>query len=182
VDFEFLDQENIYSGRVFDLKRVRFQLPNGRDHTYDLVMHHGAVVILPVDSHGNIWFVRQFRIGAGQWLLELPAGLLEEEESPEDSAQREVQEEIGMAAANLEKLGEFYMVPGYSTEKLHAYLATGLYESSLPQDDDEILIKVSLSIQEVLDMAHRGEIQDGKTLAVLLIALPILQERFNLAP
>lgn len=179
MDYKLLDQDTIYTGRVFNLKRVRYELPNGKNHMYDLVDHHGAVVILPVDDQGNIWLIRQFRIGAGQWLLELPAGLLEENEVPEEAALREVQEEIGMAANQLARLGEFYMVPGYSTEKLHAYLATGLYSSSMPQDDDEFIEKVTLPWSKVLDMISRGEIQDGKTLAVLLLALPILQKQWG---
>ena len=169
-----ISEELIYRGRVFDLVRAHFRLPNGKEPTFDLVKHHGAVVILPIDQQGNIWFVRQFRIGAGQDLLELPAGLLEDGESPEASAAREIQEEIGMAADRLEELGEFYMVPGYSTEKLRAYLATGLYPSTLPADDDELLERIALPIQEVYAMAETGQIQDGKTLAILLLARPAI--------
>ncbi len=172
MSFQPLDEETIYHGRIFDLVRAHFRLPHGKEPIFDLVKHHGAVVILPVDQQGNIWFVRQFRIGAGQELLELPAGLLEKEETPESCVSREIQEEIGMAAGHIERLGEFYMVPGYSTEKLHAYLATGLYPSSLPTDEDELLAHVSLPIREVNDMVRSGKIQDGKTLATLLLAQP----------
>jgi nudix-type nucleoside diphosphatase (YffH/AdpP family) len=174
MSFTLLDEEIIYRGRVFDLARVHFRLKNGIEPTFDLVKHHGAVVIVPVDTQGNIWFVRQFRIGAEQDLLELPAGLLEKGESLEESAAREVREEIGMAPGHLEKLGEFYMVPGYSTEKLHAYLATGLYASALPTDEDELLERTALPIEEVYAMAESGQIQDGKTLACLLLARPVL--------
>lgn len=170
MSFHMIDEELVYHGRVFDLVRAHFRLPNGREPTFDLVKHHGAVVVVPVDQQGNIWFVRQFRIGAGQNLLELPAGLLEDDENPEASAAREIQEEIGMAASQLEKLGEFYMVPGYSTEKLHAYLATGLYASSLPTDDDELLERTAFPIQDVYEMAESGQFQDGKTVACLLLA------------
>ncbi len=176
MDFKQVHQEVIYSGRVFDLARVRYRLPDGREHTYDLVSHHGAVTILPVDDEGNIFFVRQFRIGAQENLLELPAGVLEEGEAPEASARREVQEEIGMSAVQLTRLGEFFMVPGYSTEKLVAYLATGLSASSLSQDEDEFLEPQSIPAREVYAMAHRGEIRDGKTLATLLLAQPHLQK------
>jgi nudix-type nucleoside diphosphatase (YffH/AdpP family) len=176
MSFKFLDEETIYRGRVFDLVRIHFQLPNGKEPTFDLVKHHGAVVILPVDQQGNIWFVRQFRIGAEQDLLELPAGILEKDEVPEASAARETQEEIGMAPGQLQKLGEFYMVPGYSTEKLHAFLATGLYASALPTDEDELLERVALPIQKVYEMARSGKIQDGKTLAVLFLAEPVISQ------
>jgi ADP-ribose pyrophosphatase len=175
MGFNLLDEEMIYHGRVFDLVRAHFRLPNGKEPTFDLVKHHGAVVVVPVDQNGNIWFVRQFRIGAGQDLLELPAGLLETGEGPEASAARETQEEIGMAPGHLEKLGEFYMVPGYSTEKLYAYLATGLYASALPTDEDELIERTALPIDEVYRMAEAGEIQDGKTLASLLLARPAIE-------
>ena len=174
MSYQSLDEETIFRGKVFDLVRIHFRLPNGKEPIYDLVKHSGAVTILPVDAAGNIWFVRQFRIGAEKDLLELSAGLVEEGESPETSAAREVQEEIGMAAGKLEKLGEFYMVPGYSTEKITAYLATELYASALPTDEFELLEKVSFPIQKVLEMVQAGEIQDGKTLAALLLALPRL--------
>lgn len=182
MDFQKLSEDLIYHGRVFDLVRSRFQLQAGQEHAYDLVKHHGAVVIIPIDEQGRIWFVRQFRIGAEQTLLELPAGLLEEDEAADVSAARELQEEIGMAARNLARLGEFYMVPGYSTEKLEAFLATGLYESALPPDDDEFLERVAIPIPEVFQMVQSGAIRDGKTLAVLLLALPQLSRSSGQQP
>jgi ADP-ribose pyrophosphatase len=176
VNHTSLGEELVYHGRVFDLVRAKLRLPNGKEHTYDLVKHAGAVVILPLDDAGNIHFVRQYRVGAQATLLELPAGLLEEGETPEVCAHREVQEETGMAAQTLQKLGAFYMVPGYSTEKLHVYLATGLSASRLPGDEDEFIEDVSLPVAEVLAMAKSGQIQDGKTLAVLLLAQEHLRQ------
>ena len=176
MSYSILNEEIIYHGKIFDLARIRFQLPNGKEPVFEIVKHHGAVTVLPVDDQGNIWFIRQFRLGAGQELLELPAGLLEEGESAETSAAREVQEEIGMAAGRLEKLGEFYMVPGYSTEKLEIYLATDLYPSTLPTDEFELLEKVSIPITEAVRMARAGEIKDGKTLATLFLAQPYLDQ------
>lgn len=170
MGFEKKDEELIFHGRVFDLVRARIAHEDGRQHTYDLVKHRGAVVVLPVDTQGRVWFVRQFRVGAEDTLLELPAGLLEEGESPERTAGREIQEEIGMAAGSMTALGTFYMVPGYSTEKMHAFLATGLRESVLDPDEDEYLEAVQIPIQEALKMAASGQISDGKTLAVLLLA------------
>ncbi len=170
MNHELLNEDPIFHGRIFDLVHARVRLPNGKEHGYDLIKHHGAVVILPIDQQGNIRFVRQFRVGARKALLELPAGLMEEGETPESSAAREVREEIGMAAAQLAEIGQFYMVPGYSTEKLHAFLATGLSESSLPGDADEFFEQVPIPVEQVYEMAARGEIEDGKTLAVLLLA------------
>lgn len=170
-----LGEELIYHGRVFDLVRADVELPDGKRHAYDLIKHRGAVVVLPLDEQGNIHFVRQYRVGALAALLELPAGLLEEGETPETSAHREVREETGMAAQHLLKLGEFFMVPGYSTEKMHAYLATGLSEARLPADEDEFLENMALPVAQVYALARSGEIMDGKTLAVLLLAERFLE-------
>lgn len=174
MNFQHLADEILYRGPIFDLVHSHFRLPNGKERKYDLVKHHGAVTILPVDAQGRVWFVRQYRIGAQQSLLELPAGLLEEGESAEDSALREVREEIGMAAGRLQRLGEFYMVPGYSTEKLVAFLATELVPSALPMDDDEFLEHEAIPVQEVYARIARGEFLDGKTIATMLLAQPYL--------
>lgn len=170
--FEILGEEIIYRGKVFNLAKTRFRVDDGNELIYDLVKHHGAVVVIPLDTQGNIYFVRQFRIGAGQALLELPAGLLEENELPEESALREIREETGLAPGELEKLGEFFMVPGYSTEKMQVYLATQLYESSLPKDEDEVIELVSIPVEEAYQMARDGRILDGKTIAALFLAYP----------
>ncbi len=97
------------------------------------------MVILPVDDQGNLFFVRQYRHAAGLDLLELPAGTLDEGEAPEACARREVREETGMAAGKMEHLGGFYLAPGYSTEYMHVYLATGLHSDPLEADADEFL-------------------------------------------
>jgi ADP-ribose pyrophosphatase len=170
MGFELLGEEIVYRGKVFNLARTRFRLENGKVLTYDLVKHQGAVVVIPIDEQGNIIFVRQFRIGAEQSLLELPAGLLEEGEQAGACAMREVQEETGMAPGVLERLGEFYMVPGYSTEKLQVFLATRLYESSLPMDEDEFIEREPIPVSEAYRMASEGRLLDGKTLAALFLA------------
>lgn len=171
---QILNTSIIYKGRAFQVENVHVRLPDGRQRNYDLVNHRGAVTILPLDEHGEVWFVRQYRIGARQTLLELPAGVLDEGEDPAAGASRELREEIGMAAGELLKVGEFYMAPGYSSELMHVFLATGLIPDSLPQDDDEFLEILHFSLAEVMEMVRRGEIHDGKTLTSLLLAQPHL--------
>src|SRR5690554_274174 len=134
--FEILNTETVFNGRVFDVRQDQVRLPNGNSARLDIVAHHPAVTLLPVDEMGRIWFIRQYRHAAGEILLELPAGVVEKGEEPEKSAGRELQEEIGMAASAIEKIGEFFLAPGYSTEYMYVYLATGLSASSLPQDED----------------------------------------------
>ena len=171
---QILNTSLIYRGRAFKVENVHVRLSDGRQRDYDLVNHLGAVTILPLDDEGQVWFVRQYRIGARQTLLELPAGVLEEDEDPAAGAAREIREEIGMAAGNLLKIGEFYMAPGYSSELMHVFLATDLTPDSLPQDDDEFLEIIRYPLPEVLQMVQRGEIMDGKTISSLLLAQPHL--------
>jgi ADP-ribose pyrophosphatase len=170
MEYQLLNRKIIYSGRVFDVAVHEYRLPDGRTQNYDVVEHHGAVTVVPIDDEGMIHFVRQFRVAAQVNLLELPAGVLHEGEDPREGASREVREEIGQAAAQLTYLGTFYMVPGYSSEKMIVYLATGLTPDPLPMDDDEFLQIERISVQRALEMARSGEILDGKTLGALLLA------------
>lgn len=174
MTFMPLRRETKYTGRVFDVEKVQMQLPNGEIRFYDLVRHPSAVTVVPLDSAGNILFVRQYRVGAEEELLELPAGLLRDGENPDAAAFREMQEEIGMAAEEMTRLGGFYSSPGYSSEYLNIYLATGLYSAPLAQDDDEFLVVESIPAPAALRMARSGEIRDAKTLASLLMAEPKL--------
>ncbi len=170
MNYSLLNRKLIYSGRVFDVAVHEYRLPDGRTQTYDVVEHLGAVTVVPVDAEGMIHFVRQYRVAAKVDLLELPAGVLHEDEDPLEGAAREVREETGQAAGQMILLGTFYMVPGYSSEKMTVYLATGLTPDPLPMDDDEFLQTERIPVQRALEMARSGEIQDGKSLAALLMA------------
>jgi len=169
-----LSREKQYQGQAFDVSKVYFRLPNGKERTYDLVEHVDSVTILPVDADGNIYFVSQYRIGAGDVLLELPAGVLDPGETPFVCADREVREEIGMAAGTLRELGSFFLAAGYTDEFMTVYLATELYDAPLDPDEDEFLQLEVLPKNEVYRRAFSGEIKDGKTLAALLLAQPYL--------
>jgi ADP-ribose pyrophosphatase len=172
--YKTLQSEHIYSGRAFDVRRDTVRLPNGASINLDIVEHVGAVTILPFDSEGQVWFVRQYRHPSGVELLELPAGTLEVGEDPRTCAQREIQEEVGMRAKTLQKIGEFFLAPGYSTEYMHVFLASDLSPSALPQDEDEFLSVVPLSLDRAYESARKGQIQDAKTLATLFLAQPYL--------
>lgn len=176
MDYKPLNREKLYSGPVFDVVKVFLKLPDQRERSYDLIEHSGSVTIVPVDDDGQIFFVRQYRVGAGHQMLELPAGVLESEEDPLVSAKRELREEIGMGARELKMLGSFYLAPGYTSEYMTIFLARGLYPSPLDPDEDEFLEIVSLPIETVYQQAFAGKIQDGKTLAALLLALPHIKE------
>lgn len=167
---EVLARQLTMSGHAFDVQTVRFRLPDGRERDYDLVDHADAVTILPVDDAGNIWFVTQYRIGALGRLLELPAGVMDEGETPLESAHRELREEIGMDCREMVRLGGFWMAAGYSNEFMNCFLARGLIEAPLEQDEDEFLSLSRMPIAQVYQMAAEGAIVDGKTLSTLLLA------------
>lgn len=170
MPFELIRSKTVYSGRAFTIRQDQVRLPDRNETTLDIVEHVGSVVILPVDENGNLIFVRQYRHAAGLDLLELPAGTLDKEEAPETCARREVREETGMAAGNLEHLGGFYLAPGYSTEYMNVYLATDLHDDPLEADADEFLSVERIPIQAALNMAERGEMPDAKSLAAFSLA------------
>jgi ADP-ribose pyrophosphatase len=173
--FTTIQTTKMYKGRAFDVRVDEVRLPTGAHANLDIVEHVDAVTILPVDENDRIWFVQQYRHPAGDVILELPAGTLEHAEDPLVCAQREIQEEIGMGAGSLKKLGGYFLAPGYSTEYMHVYLASDLYPSRLPGDEDEFLDVVSCPVPRVLEAVRSGKIQDAKTLASLYLAQSIIK-------
>lgn len=168
--FETTRTEPVFHGKVFDVRQDRVRMPDGKLVDLDIVEHNQSVSMVPVDEQGQVWFVRQYRHPAGRELLELPAGVMEDDEPALESAQREIREEIGMAAGQLEEIGRFYLAPGYSTEFMVVFLAMDLRPAPLDQDEDEFITIVKIPLQEALRMAAEGEFQDAKTLASLLLA------------
>ena len=176
MPFELIKSEHLLQGRAFKIRRDHLKTPDGRETKFEIIEHGGSVVIIPVDFDGNMLFVRQYRHAAGEDLLELPAGTREGDEPYEDCAAREIREETGMEAGKLEKVGEFYLAPGYSTEFMGVFLATELKHNPLEADDDEFLSVEKTPVKEVFEMAGRGEIPDAKSLAALLLAKPYLEK------
>jgi ADP-ribose pyrophosphatase len=176
MPFEVLKSEVLMKGRAFCIRRDYLKTPDGRETKYDIIEHSGSVVIIPVDEKGNVLLVRQYRHATGGDLLELPAGTLDEDEDPEVCAAREIREETGMAAGKLTRLGDFYLAPGYSTEFMVVFLATGLSHDPLDADEDEFLSLEAIPIAEAIQMAERGEIPDAKSLAALFMAKPALEK------
>jgi ADP-ribose pyrophosphatase len=174
--FKLIRSEAIYQGRTFKLRRDTVKLPNDRETKLDVVEHGGSVAMVPVDNDGSIVFVRQYRHPAGLDLLELPAGTRDGDEPPELCAAREMREETGLEAAHITRLGTFYLAPGYSTEFMHVFLATDLRPNPLPADADEFLKVERIPAREAMQMAERGEIQDAKSVAALLLARPSLHK------
>ena len=171
---ETIHSKILLNGRVFDVRQDQVRLPNGTLIQLEIVDHPGAVVLVPVDASGNIWLIEQYRHAAGADLVELPAGVAEAGETIENCAHRELREETGMSASTIQRIGEFYIAPGYSTEYLIIFLATDLHTDPLTGDEDEFIQVKPTPIDQVFALVDSGQIRDAKTLAALLLARPYL--------
>ncbi|RMF80500.1 MAG: NUDIX hydrolase, partial [Chloroflexi bacterium] len=167
---EIIRTKSIYSGRIVKLSVHDVRLPDNRETTREIIEHPGAAAIVALDDAQQVLLVRQYRIAADKILLELPAGTLEPDEDPEACAVRELQEETGYKPAQIERLGGFYVAPGYTTEFIHLFLAMQLRVSALSGDDDEFVEVVRLPFSQALALVERGEIEDAKTITGLLYA------------
>src|SRR5262245_44718367 len=144
-----IDSQEIYSGKIVHLRVDTVRLPNGHESKREIVGHRGAVCVVPVQADGTILLVRQFRLAAGKVLLEIPAGTLEAGEDPADCAARELEEETGFKAGQMRFLFSAFLAPGYSTELIHAYLATDLTEGSIHFDAGENCETVAMTQEEI---------------------------------
>ncbi len=170
---EFIDSKTIFEGRVFDVT-VDTVREHGQTYVRDVVHHPGSAVILPVFDDDTIALVKQYRHPAVKYLLELPAGTLNDRERPEVGAARELEEELGLVAGRMEKLSEFFISPGFLSEKMWLYLATDLRQTQQRLEEDEAIEVVRLSIDRALQMITDNEIEDAKTIIGLLLAAPRL--------
>ena len=171
-----LDSQRVYDGKILAVRVDRVRLPGGRTAQREIVEHSPSVVIVPVDHEKQILLVRQYRKAAERPLLEAPAGGLEPGESAEEGVLRELREEVGFTAGKLQRMAGFWMVPGFCTEYMHAYLATDLRESPLSPDEDEYIQVVPTHIREISGLIRSGGIEDGKSIAAILMAIHIYQE------
>ena len=166
-----LDSQHVYRGRAIHVRVDSVVKPNDTKTTREVVEHVDCVVILPVDSQGNILLVRQYRHAVDKELLELPAGSIDPGETPEEAAIRELREETGYKPGKLEKLGGFYAAPGYCTEYLHFFRATELQKSPLMAEDTEEIEVLPTSRADFTGLVASGQICDAKTIAGFRIAL-----------
>src|SRR5688572_11198271 len=171
---ESLGSETIYTGRIFD---VQIDEIREGDITYkrEIVVHKGSAVVIPVFDDGTVALVRQYRHAAGKHLLEICAGTLNAGEDPELGARRELEEEIGVRAGKMEKLCEFWVSPGFLTEKMHLYLASDLTATKQDLEDDELLTVERFSLDRLGDMVLDGEIEDAKTIIGISMTLSRLR-------
>jgi ADP-ribose pyrophosphatase len=179
MPFEFIRSETVLEGRAFKIRRDILKTPDGRESKYEIIEHGGSVVLVPIDVEGNVLFVRQYRHAIGKELLELPAGTRDGDEPYEECAAREVREETGMEASQLKRVGDFYLAPGYSSEFMAVFLATGLKDNPLQADEDEFLQIEKVRAKDVAAMFARGEVPDAKSIAAWLLAKSYVEEYFG---
>ena len=166
-----LNSRKVFDGSVFGVTVDTIQ-QGELIYQRDVVRHPGSAVIVPVFADGTVALVKQYRHPVVRYLLEIPAGTLDEGEKPEVGAARELEEELGVVAAKMEKLSEFFVSPGFCEEKMWIYLATELTETSQRLDEDEVIEVVRLTLTEALEMISDGEIEDAKTIIGLMLAAP----------
>lgn len=169
MKFEIISNKKVYQGKVFDvfLSKIR---EGEVEYERDIIAHHGSAVIVPVYDDQTIALVKQYRHAAGKYLLEIPAGSLNKDESPETGARRELEEEIGVVAGNIVKLAEFYVSPGFLAEKMFVFLATDLRETAQNLEEDELIEITKINFPKAFEMIKSGEIEDAKTIIGLTFA------------
>lgn len=167
----FLTGKEVFHGKLINVEHWTVSLPNGKEALREVVRHNGAVAIVPVDAFGNVTLVRQHRVVAGRFTWEIPAGKLDTpDEDPFSAAQRELEEETGLRAENWQKLTHIDTTPGFCTERIALYLATGLSQHNAHPDADEFLNLTQLPLHEAVQLVMNGEIRDAKTIVGLLMA------------
>lgn len=170
-----LASSRVYSGRVLNLDIDRVRFPDGSEGELEMIRHSGASAVIPVlsDPGGEdpqLLLMRQYRYAAERYLYEIPAGRLDPGESPLECAIRELREETGCTAERVEPLTSIYTTPGFTDERIHLFMATGLSMGESQREADEFIEVVSFPMSEVLAMVERGDIVDAKTLVAILFA------------
>jgi ADP-ribose pyrophosphatase len=165
-----MKSDKVYEGKIVNLRIDTVELPDKKYSKREIVEHPGAVGLIPITEDNCVILVKQFRKPVEKFLIEIPAGKLELNEEPRETAIRELKEETGFEAGKIEYLLEFYTSPGFSNEKIHLFLATDLIEGEATPDSGEFVEKVKISIEDLLKMVDRGEIVDSKTIIGINLA------------
>lgn len=168
---ERLSHERIFEGKVFAIDRDRVRMPNGREVVVDIVRHPRSVVLVPVPEPGHVVLIRQYRYAVNRHLWELPAGSVDEGETPEEAARRECHEEIGQRPDTVVRLAALLATPGYCDEEMLFFRVSGLTvpEEAAALDEDEDIEPRAFALADAREMIRRGEITDMKTVVGLAL-------------
>ncbi len=162
--------KTVFEGRLISVSVDEVELADGRRTRREVVHHPGAAAVVPVLPDGRVVMIRQYRHATGSVLYELPAGLCESGEAPVECARRELGEEVGYQAQEMELLFSVYLSPGYSSELIHVFLAGGLRPVEAKPDPDEQVVPVALPLDAVVAMIARGEVQNAAAVCGVLAA------------
>jgi ADP-ribose pyrophosphatase len=165
---KILETKRVYEGKVFSVRQDRVSEPGAVVATRDIVVHRGSVVVLPVFPGGGILLVRQYRHAIGSLLWELVAGRVEPGESKPAAARRELIEETGYTARHVSKILEIFPSPGFVTERMWIFLATGLQRGPAQPEEDERITPKTFSLAALEKMIRRGSLHDAKSVAAIL--------------
>lgn len=169
MNFKVINSKIKFKGRVFDLRVDEIEYLSGNKGIREVAVHHGGAVVLPVTNENKIVFVKQYRYPLDEWLLELPAGKLEKGEDPRYCAERELEEETGYTADTITDLGKISTTPGFCTEILYLYLATGLKAGHHKREEGEQGMEViELTMDEIKSYLKEGKIIDAKTICGIM--------------
>ena len=169
--------DNIYEGKILSLRVETVEMPDKKYSKREIVDHMKGVGIIAFDGEDSIYLVRQYRGAIDEFTLEIPAGLVEANEKPIDTAKRELQEEIGYKPLDIEYLFDMHASPGFTNDKLSFFLAKNLEESKLEEDEDEFLERKSFKIDDIYNMVINGEITDAKTIIAVMYAKRLIDEK-----
>ncbi len=165
-----LSSKEVFNGKLLHVFYDEARLPNGEIGSREWIKHPGACAVVPVFENGDIMLIKQFRYPVSQIFWEVPAGKIDSGEPQDVTAARELKEEAGLEAGELEYVGHFYPGIGYSDEVIHIYLAHDLSITNQETDEDEFVLSERIPFEEAVKMVHSGEINDGKTVICLLRA------------
>jgi ADP-ribose pyrophosphatase len=166
-----ISSKSIYSGRAIELRVDTVEMPDGRRTTREIIEHRPVIVVVAVDDNDNVLLVRQYRTPVKKELLEVPAGGIDGDETPEEAVLREMQEETGFLPRKVVRLGGFYSAPGFCTEYLHLFLATDLVPGRLHAEDTDEISVVRVPVDEISAMLASGTFEDAKSIAGLYMYL-----------
>jgi ADP-ribose pyrophosphatase len=177
-----ISSQRLCTGRIVNLDLDTVQFPDGSTGQLEMLRHPGASAVVPFledphDPDPRVLLIRQFRHAAEGFIWEVPAGRLDAGESPEACARRELEEETGMRAREIQRRTTIYTTPGFTDERIHLFLAHGLEEGSHHREADEFMELHTLRWSEVLELARSGQLQDGKSLVSVLFVEALLRKR-----
>lgn len=159
-----IKSEKIYEGKVVNLRVDTIELKDKKYSKREIVEHSGGVGVVAITDDDEIVLVKQYRKAISKEIIEIPAGKLELNEKPKETALRELKEETGYSTDNIEYISEFYPTPGYCTEKIHVFLAKDLVPGEQDLDENEYVEVIKLPFEEAYEMVLNGDLTDAKTI------------------